>query len=113
MTHFLLVEDLLKKRNISFNRLAELTGIKRTTLYYGLNNNKISLNYLSKIAEALDCSVADLIPDEVNKVVIDGKFKYNNHFYDFSDLNDLAAFIDVLLKECNIQSEFYYIPEKN
>ena len=111
MTHFLLVEDLLKRRNMSFNRLAELTGIKRTTLYYGLNNNKISLNYLSKIAEVLECKVADLIPDKVDRIVVDGKFKYGNKFYDFSDLNDFAAFIDVLLIECNIQSDFYYVPE--
>jgi DNA-binding Xre family transcriptional regulator len=67
MTQFLLVEELLKERNLSFNRLADLTGIKRTTLYYGLNNNKISLKYLSKIAEALECSVSELIPDEVDR----------------------------------------------
>lgn len=113
MTQYLLVENLLKERNMSFNRLAELAGIKRTTLLYGLNNNnKISLNYLSLIAETLDCSVAELIPDEVDKVVVNGKFKYNNQLYDLSDLNDFVAFIDMLLVECGIQSEFYYVPEK-
>lgn len=112
MTQYLLVENILKERNMSFNRLAELIRIKRTTLLYGLNNNKISLNYLSLIAEALDCSVAELIPDEVDKVVVNGKFKYNNQLYDLSDLNDFVAFIDMLLVECGIQSEFYYVPEK-
>lgn len=112
MSQYLLVENFLKERNMSFNRLAELIGIKRTTLLYGLNNNKISLNYLSKIADVLECSVAELIPDEVDKVVVNGKFKYNNQLYDLSDLNDFVAFIDVLLVECGIQSEFYYVPEK-
>lgn len=109
---YLLVEEKLKELNISFSRLADLIQTKRTTLIYHLQCDKINIGYLNKIARALDCSLSDLIPDEVERVKIDGSFIYNNKSYDFSDLNEFSEFIDVLAAECNIQSDFYYVPEK-
>lgn len=109
---YLLVEDKLKELNISFSKLADYIQIPRTTLIYNLQNDKINLSYLKKIATALECSVSDLIPDEVEKVKIDGLCIYKNISYDLGDLNDFMAFIEMLVIECNIQSDIYYVPEK-
>ena len=53
----------LGKRRMTIKRLHELTGIRIETLYelYHDFNDRISLEQLGNICEALDCRPADLI----------------------------------------------------
>lgn len=49
------------KQNITLTQLSELSGISKSTLNNIENNRvEVKLNYLEKIAEALNCHISDL-----------------------------------------------------
>ena len=57
----LLIKDIMKKKGVTMEALAERLGIAISTLSVKLNGN-ITLNALYDIAQALDCEIADFFP---------------------------------------------------
>lgn len=55
-------KDILKCKNMRITQLSNLTGISRTTLtslYYN-RTEKLSLEVLDKLCEALNCGISDI-----------------------------------------------------
>lgn len=63
------IEDLLKKKNISKNKLCQNCGLQRTQLNNYCKNKvtRIDLGILAKICEYLDCTPNDLLKFEDNQ----------------------------------------------
>ena len=57
----LLIKDIMKKKGVTMEALAERLGIAISTLSVKLSGN-ITLNALYDIAQALDCEIADFFP---------------------------------------------------
>ena len=57
----LLILEIMKKKGVTMEALAERLGIAISTLSVKLNGN-ITLNALYDIAQALDCEIADFFP---------------------------------------------------
>ena len=57
----ILVKDIMKKKGVTMEALAERLGIAISTLSVKLSGN-ITLNALYDIAQALDCEIADFFP---------------------------------------------------
>ena len=57
----LLIRDIMKKKDITMEALAQRLGIAISTLSVKLGGN-ITLNALYDIAQALDCEIADFFP---------------------------------------------------
>ncbi len=57
----LLIKDIMKKKGVTMEALAERLGIAISTLSVKLAGN-ITLNALYDIAQALDCEIADFFP---------------------------------------------------
>ena len=55
--------DLLKVRNMTQAELAQLTGIRPSTIcdIYHNNIDRINLNHLEKICIVLKCDISDLL----------------------------------------------------
>ena len=104
------ISELIKEKNISFNLLAEMIGVKRTTLIYNLSKDKIQIKYLIDIAKALEVEVSDLIFEEED-IDISGYMKYDDNYYNLSDINEFVAFLDILVKQCGLESNLYYTPK--
>jgi len=104
------ISELIKEKNISFNLLAEMIGVKRTTLIYNLSKDKIQIKYLIDIAKALEVEVSDLIFEEED-IDISGYMKYDDNYYNLSDINEFVAFLDILVQQCGLESNLYYTPK--
>lgn len=54
---------ILGEKRMTQARLADLTGIRATTISYWYNDNlnQISIEHLDKICEVLDCRLCDLL----------------------------------------------------
>lgn len=63
------IEGLLKKKNISKNKLCQNCGLQRTQLNNYCKNKvtRIDLGILSRICEYLDCTPNDLLKFEDNQ----------------------------------------------
>jgi DNA-binding XRE family transcriptional regulator len=103
------IDELLKKNGMTFGSLADKIGVKRTTLLYHLSNSKIPLKYIIQIAKVFEVEYADMF--EENEVDIRGFIKYKNDYYDLNYINDFVAFIDILAKDCNVETDLFYEPE--
>ena len=57
----LLIKDIMKKKGVTMEALAQRLGIAISTLSVKLGGN-ITLNALYDIAQALDCEIADFFP---------------------------------------------------
>ena len=57
----ILVKDIMKKKHVSTEELAQRLGISARAVSAKLNGN-ITLNALYDIAQALDCEIADFFP---------------------------------------------------
>lgn len=57
------IEELLKERNISKNRMCKHLDITRTNLnnYCQDKNMRLDVNFISKLCFYLDCTVGDLM----------------------------------------------------
>lgn len=56
--------DMLKKRNITRNRLRTLTGVKYDVIdryYKGCSIAMVDLDFLAKVCFVLDCKLEDLL----------------------------------------------------
>lgn len=56
--------EMMKKRNITRNRLHTLTGIKNDVIdrYYRADNiSMVDLDFLAKVCFVLDCTIDDLL----------------------------------------------------
>lgn len=57
----LLIKQIMKRKGISAEQLAQKLGISENSVYVKLRGN-ITLNALYDIAQALDCEIADFFP---------------------------------------------------
>lgn len=57
----LLIKDIMRRRGINAEQLAQKLGVASSTLGVKLRGN-ITLNALYDIAQALDCEIADFFP---------------------------------------------------
>ena len=57
----ILVKDIMKKKHVGTEELAQRLGISARAVSAKLNGN-ITLNALYDIAQALDCEIADFFP---------------------------------------------------
>jgi transcriptional regulator with XRE-family HTH domain len=57
----LLIKQIMKRKGISTEQLAQKLGISENSVYVKLRGN-ITLNALYDIAQALDCEIADFFP---------------------------------------------------
>ena len=57
----LLIKDIMKKKGVTMETLAERLGVTKGAVSGKLNGN-ITLNALYDIAQALDCEIADFFP---------------------------------------------------
>ena len=60
---------ILAEKDLSIKKLAEMTGIRYSTLYTFIKKNNNSVNYtvLNKICEVLDLTPADILIYEPDK----------------------------------------------
>ena len=66
------IDCLLEKKHMSRRQLAIAAGIPPSTLQSALSRNKeISLDMLEKLAQALNVSVASLLPEQLVQDVAD------------------------------------------
>jgi transcriptional regulator with XRE-family HTH domain len=98
------INELLKERNLSISELADYISVDHATLKYNLEHDKVSVKHLVAIANALIVDVSDLFNENYQEPEINGTVINGNKTYDFSNINDLAAYIDELAKNCNIKS---------
>lgn len=57
----LLIKQIMKRKGISAEQLAQKLGISENSVYVKLRGN-ITLNALYDISQALDCEIADFFP---------------------------------------------------
>ena len=57
----LLIREIMKKKGVNAEQLAQSLGISENSVYVKLRGN-ITLNALYDIAQALDCEIADFFP---------------------------------------------------
>ena len=57
----LLIREIMKKKGVNAEQLAQKLGISENSVYVKLRGN-ITLNALYDIAKALDCEIADFFP---------------------------------------------------
>jgi DNA-binding Xre family transcriptional regulator len=57
----LLIREIMKKKGVNAEQLAQMLGISENSVYVKLRGN-ITLNALYDIAQALDCEIADFFP---------------------------------------------------
>ena len=57
----LLIREIMKKKGVNAEQLAQTLGISENSVYVKLRGN-ITLNALYDIAQALDCEIADFFP---------------------------------------------------
>ena len=57
----LLIRDIMKKKGVTMEALAQRLGLTKGTMSVKLGGN-ITLNALYDIAQALDCEIADFFP---------------------------------------------------
>ena len=57
----LLIREIMKKKGVTMEALAERLGLTKGTMSVKLSGN-ITLNALYDIAQALDCEIADFLP---------------------------------------------------
>ena len=57
----LLIREIMKKKGVNAEQLAQKLGISENSVYVKLRGN-ITLNALYDIAQALDCEIADFFP---------------------------------------------------
>ena len=57
----LLIREIMKKKGVTMEALAERLGLTKGTMSVKLSGN-ITLNALYDIAQALDCEIADFFP---------------------------------------------------
>ena len=57
----LLIKNVMKRKGINAEQLAQKLGISENSVYVKLRGN-ITLNALYDIAQALDCEIADFFP---------------------------------------------------
>ena len=57
----LLIRDIMKKKGVTMEALAQRLGLTKGTMSVKLSGN-ITLNALYDIAQALDCEIADFFP---------------------------------------------------
>ena len=57
----LLIKEIMKKKGVNAEQLAQTLGISENSVYVKLRGN-ITLNALYDIAQALDCEIADFFP---------------------------------------------------
>jgi len=57
------IKDIMKKKNITRNKLANLTGATYNviTRYYNSDISRLDLDVLARICYVLDCEVSDII----------------------------------------------------
>lgn len=101
------IAEIAESKNINISELAILIDVKRPTLLYHLANNNVPLDYLNKIARALDCKVSDLVDDE-DMISLGGKVKLKKQNYNMTNMNDFARFIDELAIECGLESDLSF-----
>lgn len=101
------IAEIAEAQNINISELAIMIDVKRTTLLYHLNNDNVPLDYLNKIASALDVKVSDLVDDE-DMISLGGKVKLKKQNYNMSNMNDFARFIDELAIECGLESDLSF-----
>lgn len=63
------IKDIMKKRNITRNKLSKLTGATYNVInrYYNNDITRLDLDVLAKICYVLDCQVSDIISYEKDK----------------------------------------------
>ena len=57
------IKDIMKKKNITRNKLANLTGATYNVInrYYNNDISRLDLDVLARICYVLDCNVSDII----------------------------------------------------
>lgn len=82
----ILIKERMKEMGISHGELAEKMGISQSSLTKRLNGySQIRLDFLKKLADALDISVVSLIEDERCERV--GSFTTEGKSYEIRKIN--------------------------
>ena len=60
------LRNIMEEKQITIEKLSELSSINPTTLYMYWTNDKLpTINHLAAIAYALDCELTDLLPSSL------------------------------------------------
>jgi len=100
------INELLKKKEMTFGQLADFVGIKRTTLLYNLDHDVVSFKHLIAIANVLQVNVSNLFVKNDQKTQISGYIYNSDKVYDFSSIDDFVAFLETLV-ELGLEPDIY------
>lgn len=86
------IKSLLKRKNYTFQDLADKLGVDRANLYKSITSGNPTLERIRKIAQILEVPTSELFKGDEN--LINGYLEYNGTIYKVSSLRDITTFIE-------------------